>query len=255
MEQRDYDSSQFLSNFKKDHEKKSRTEIMDEEDSDEERQQLPNELSKDMLKAMMMNEFKKSAGISKEKDEDSKNETIIGGKISGHVASGNLAGPYLENVYIRAPQLVSYEAKRRPLPGFSDKSKLEALNFNGNSFGKQTENKGEKLFPSENHTKDEKYEELSTYNANPIQVGSILNELDPHEDRFSILFGQKVDRQRLLEQSRPEEPDPMFSIFHKQIDQELTETDETIKKEKLKSRLDKLRSLVSKNSVDLGDEV
>lgn len=228
---------------------------MNEEESEEDEQKSPKELTKDQLKAMMMSEFKAETYCSKQITEGPKMEAQMRHRNSSKDQSGALAGPYLENIHIRAPQNVTFEVSRRPISGASSNIVMGSHGFYENCLGKYSETHrdtpflGTKL--AEGHVSQENGFNYSLMS----QTNSISNELDQQADRFSTLFGQKVDRNKLLGQNKPAEDDPMVSIFHKKVDQEMTETDETIKKEKLKDRLDKLRSLVSKNSVDLGYEV
>lgn len=248
----DYKNS---SNSNRNQETRAQKMEMMEENSEEEEPTGGGELNKDQLKSLMMSQLKIQTKNQSGDANSSKRNHSRGKNDSSNDHSKDKKGPYLEKIEIRAPQEWFKEDDKRGHSNLNELFKASNPRNSNKFFQKNTENASKttnsRSFEDETHSQGQS----ALNKLKGIHKGTIINELDQKFTQQSTLFGQKVDLNKLLIQQAQPEPDPMLSIFQRQIDQELTETEEIMKKEKLKDRLDKLRSLVSKPGVDYSLQV
>lgn len=220
------------------------------EEDDTEQRHGGAELSKANLKSLLSKEFQKEPKNQSRNASNPKREQSQNKRESSNSHSRGRKGPYLENIvakpplyiYSQDPHWQQHAYKQFQMPdGRPDLQKLDS--FHPQAAGDHFQ--AQRLPDPRLY-----YAQMSTAGRQHENRGTIANELDEIRPGPSQLFGQKVNYHKLVAMQPPQEPDPIHSIFKRKGGESLPETDEASKQARLRSKLDALRSMVSKHGVD-----
>ena len=208
-------------------------------------------LDREALKRSIMNQMDGESEDDSENLERKPLQAQEGPKPHQRISQKETDGPYLDSITARRPledDLFGFQKQGERLvpsgvarmPNF-----LHQPPKHGGQLQPQTSNFSQ--FPSKPGHESANLPGSSMGNNRR----SIVNELDTMPHQPNMLFGQKVSLNKLITPRAQEEIDHMGAIFSKKVDQSMSLKEELEVKQRLQSKLDKLRSLVSRNNVDL----